>query len=222
MAINTYATLQTAVANWLDRSDLTDRIPEFITLAEARMNRTLRLAIMLNVDQTTLGGATALVAGTRDYALPSGYLQMVDFHLRTSPITTLSYLTPENMNRMWAGSQGGKPLAYTIFSDNASGTPIKSVRLGPSPGSAYDYSIMFYKKIDALSDSNTTEQMLTNNPDVYLYGALLEAEPFLMNDQRVQLWATAFQESLRALQEQDNKDRHSGSAMRVMNTGGYY
>ena len=222
MAINTYATLQTAVANWLDRSDLTDRIPEFIALAEARMNRTLRLAIMLNVDETTLGGATALVAGTRDYALPSGYLQMVDFHLRTSPITTLSYLTPENMNRMWAGSQGGKPLAYTIFSDNASGTPIKSVRLGPSPGSAYDYSIMFYKKIDALSDSNTTEQMLTNNPDVYLYGALLEAEPFLMNDQRVGLWLAAFEKAIADLQEQDNKDRHSGSAMRVMNTGGYY
>ena len=62
MAINTYATLQTAVANWLDRSDLTDRIPEFIALAEARMNRTLRLAIMLNVDETTLGGAAALVS----------------------------------------------------------------------------------------------------------------------------------------------------------------
>ena len=222
MAINTYATLQTAVANWLDRSDLTDRIPEFISLSEARMNRTLRLSMMLNVDETTLGGAATLVAGTRDYDLPSGYLQMVDFHLRTSPITTLSYLTPENMNRMWAGSQGGKPLAYTIFADNSTGTPIKKIRLGPSPGSAYDYSIMFYKKIDALSVSNTTEQMLTDNPDIYLYGALLEAEPFLMNDQRVQLWATAFQESVRALQEQDNKDRHSGSAMRVMNTGGYY
>ena len=222
MAINTYATLQTAVANWLDRSDLTDRIPEFIALAEARMTRTLRLSMMLNVDETTLGGAATLVAGTRDYALPSGYLQMVDFHLRTSPITTLSYLTPENMNRMWAGSQGGKPLAYTIFADNSTGTPIKKVRLGPSPASAYDYSIMFYKKIDALSVANTTEQMLTDNPDIYLYGALLEAEPFLMNDQRVQLWATAFQESVRALQEQDNKDRHSGSVMRVMNTGGYY
>ena len=222
MAINTYATLQTAVANWLDRSDLTDRIPEFISLAEARMNRTLRLSMMLNVDETTLGGAATLIGGTRDYALPSGYLQMVDFHLRTSPITTLSYLTPENMNRMWAGSQGGKPLAYTIFADNSTGTPIKKVRLGPSPASAYDYSIMFYKKIDALSVANTTEQMLTDNPDIYLYGALLEAEPFLMNDQRVQLWATAFQESVRALQEQDNKDLHSGSAMRVMNTGGYY
>ena len=222
MAINTYATLQTAVANWLDRSDLTDRIPEFIALAEARMNRNLRLSLMLNVDQTTLGGATALVAGTRDYDLPSGYLQMLDFHLRTSPITTLSYITTENMNRMWAGSQQGRPKTYTIFSDNASGTPTKKVRLGPAPDTAYDYQIMFYKKIDALSTVNTTEAMLTDNPDVYLYGSLLEAEPFLMNDARVQLWAAAFKEAVDSLQEQDNKDRHSGSAMRVMNTGGYY
>jgi hypothetical protein len=64
--------------------------------------------------------------------------------------------------------------------------------------------------------------MLTNNPDVYLYGALMEAEPFLMNDARVQLWATAYQQAIADLQEQDNKDRHSGSAMRVMNTGGYH
>ena len=222
MAINTYATLQTAVANWLDRSDLTDRIPEFIALAEARMSRTLRLSMMLNVDETTLGGAATLVAGTRDYDLPSGYLQMVDFHLRTSPITPLSYLTPENMNRMWAGRQGGKPLAYTIFADNSTGTPIKKVRLGPSPASAYDYSIMFYKKIDALSVANTTEQMLTENPDVYLYGALMEAEPFVMNDERMGLWAQGFAQAIQALQEQDNKDRHSGSALRVMNMGGYY
>jgi|TARA_R100001086_G_scaffold61598_1_gene28527 hypothetical protein len=228
MAISDYDTLKSAVAGWLDRSDMnpTDgalkgRVEEFIALAEARMNRTLRLSMMLNVDQTTLGGAAALVAGTRDYALPSGYLQMLDFHLRTDPITTLSYLTLENMNRMWAGSQGGRPQAYTIFSDNASGTPVKKVRLGPSPDVAYDYSITFYKKIDALSASNETEQMLTDNPDVYLYGALMEAEPFLMNDARVQLWAAALSQSISALQEQDNKDRHSGSAMRVMNTGGY-
>ena len=81
---------------------------------------------------------------------------------------------------------------------------------------------MFYKKVDSLSVTNTTEQMLTNSPDLYLYGALREAEPFLMNDARVQLWEAGYQQAVSDLQEQDNKDRHSGSAMRVMNTGGYY
>ena len=222
MAIGTYAELQTAVANWLDRGDLTDRIKEFIGLAEARMNRVLRLQLMVSIDTTTLGGAATLVAGTRDYALPSGYLQMVDFALTTDPITPLSYITPENMNRMWAGSQLGIPRAYTIISNNSSGPPVPTVRFGTSPAGAYTYSMMFYKKIEALGTGNTTEAMLTDNPDIYLYGALMEAEPFLMNDQRVQLWATAYKEAVANLQEQDNKDRHSGSAMRVMNTGGYY
>ena len=222
MAIGTYAELQTAVANWLDRGDLTDRITEFIDLTEARMNRVLRLQLMVNVDTTTLGGADKLVAGTRDYALPSGYLQMIDFTLTTDPIRTLSYITPENMNRMWAGSQSGIPQAYTIFSNNSSGTPVPTVKLGPAPAGAYTYSMMFYKKIPALTPANTTEAMLTDNPDIYLYGALLEAAPFLMNDERVALWATAYKEAVANLQEQDNKDRHSGSAMRVMNTGGYY
>ena len=222
MSIGTYAELQTAVSNWLDRGDLTDRITEFIDLTEARMNRVLRLQLMVNVDTTTLGGAAALVAGTRDYALPSGYLQMIDFTLTTDPIRTLSYITPENMNRMWAGSQSGVPQAYTIFSNNSSGTPVPTVKLGPAPDGAYTYSMMFYKKIAALTPANTTEAMLTDNPDIYLYGALMEAEPFLMNDERIQLWAMAYKEAVTNLQEQDNKDRHSGSAMRVMNTGGYY
>ena len=221
MAIGTYAELQTAVANWLDRGDLTERIKEFIGLAEARMNRVLRLQLMVNVDTTTLGGANKLVAGTRDYALPSGYLQMIDFSLTTDPITPLSYITPENMNRMWAGSQLGIPAAYTIYSDNSSGTPTPTVKLGPSPAGAYTYSMMFYKKIESLGTGNTTEAMLTDNPDIYLYGALMEAEPFLMNDQRTQLWATAFFKALEDVNSRDAKDRFSGSELRIVNTTGY-
>ena len=99
MAIGTYAELQTAVANWLDRDDLTDRIPEFIALAEAKMNRNLRISLMENVSTDIL-----LAGGTRDYPLPTGVTGMKEFHLTTSPITPLSYITPEMMNRMWAGS----------------------------------------------------------------------------------------------------------------------
>ena len=63
--------------------------------------------------------------------------------------------------------------------------------------------------------------MLTENPDIYLYGALLEAEPFFMNDARVQLWGTMLQQVAQDLQDRDIFDRHSGSALRVMNTTGY-
>jgi len=212
MAIGTYAELQTAVANWLDRDDLTDRIPEFIALAEAKMNRNLRISLMENVSTDIL-----MANGTRDYSLPTGFTGMKEFHLTTSPITPLSYITPEMMNRMWAGSNTGRPQAFTLFSD--AGT--RKIRVGPSPDSDYTTSMLFLKKIDALSTTNTTEAMLTENPDVYLYGALLEAEPFLMNDSRVQLWANMLEKVAQDLQERDIFDRHSGSELRVMNTGGY-
>ncbi len=208
MAISTYTELKTAVANWLDRDDLTDRIPEFIALAEARMNRVLRLRMM----EAKYTAST--VGAQRNYALPTGYLQMRNFQLNTSPITTLSYVSPEIFDRLWGGSTGGTPQFYTILANE--------IQLGPIPASVQTMEMLFYKKITALSGTNLTEQMLTDNPDIYLYGALLEAEPFIMNDERVSLWALGFEKAVASLQEQDNKDRHSGSALRVMNTGGYY
>ena len=207
MAIGTYAELRTAVANWLDRDDLTDRIPEFISLAEARMNRVLRIRLME-------GKYTAsTVAGQRNFALPTGYIQMRNFQVNTSPITPVQYVTPEIYDRLYGSTQTATPQFYTIVADE--------IQLGPIPDSALTLEMLFYKKISALSDSNTTEAMLTDNPDIYLYGALMEAEPFIMNDERVGLWAQGFQQAVDNLQDQDAKDRHSGSALRVMNTSGY-
>ena len=208
MAIGTYDELKTAVANWLDRNDLTDRIPEFIALAEARMNRVLRLRMM----ESKYTAST--VASQRNYALPTGYIQMRNFQINTSPVTPLQYVSPEIYDRLWGGSTGGTPQFYTIITNE--------IQLGPIPGSVLTLEMLFYKKITALSGTNTTEQMLTDNPDIYLYGSLLEAEPFIMNDERMGLWAKGFEQAVINLQEQDNKDRHSGSALRVMNTSGYY
>ena len=208
MAIGTFAELKVAAANWLDRSDLTDRIPEFISLAEARFNRVLRIR-----DMETVSTAISTSAGTREYSLPTGFVQMKEFHLSTDPITPLSYITPEMMSRMQAGSSKSKPQVFTIIADK--------VRLGPNPDAVYTTSMLYYKAFTALSDSATTNDMLTNNPDVYLYGTLLEAEPFIMNDERVPLWLAAFEKAVSDIQNQDNKDRHSGSQLRVMNTGGY-
>jgi hypothetical protein len=207
MAISNYSELQTAVANWLDRDDLSARIPEFISLAEARFNRLLRLRSMES-KQTA-----STVSGQRNYNLPASYIQMRNFQLNTSPITTLSYVTPEIYDRLWGGSSGGIPKFYTIVADEIS--------LGPIPGSVITMEMLFYKRFDNLSASTTTNWLLTYAPDIYLYASMLEAEPFIMNDERVPLWATALERAITDMQEQDNKDRHSGSALRVMNTSGY-
>ena len=207
MAISNYTELQTAVANWLDRDDLTARIPEFIALAEARFNRVLRLRSM----EAKYTANT--VAAQRNLALPAGYIQMRNFQVNTSPLTTLSYVTPEIYDRLWGGSTGGTPKFYTILANEVS--------FGPIPGSVMEVEMLFYKKFDNLSGSVATNWLITNAPDIYLYGSMLEAEPFIMNDERVQLWAQALQQGVSDLQEQDNKDRHSGSALRVMNTSGY-
>jgi len=208
MAINTYATLKTAVANWLDRSDLDDRIPEFIALGEATFNRVLRLRAM----ETTVADATP--SGSKEDALPTGYLQMREIHLTTSPVVSLAYITPEIMYRIRAGSTSGKPNSYTIVGDN--------ILFGPTPDGVYDYSMTYYKSFDALADGTQTNWLVLNAPDLYLYGTLLQAEPFLMNDERVPLWERGVRQVINDLQNQDDKDRHSGSEMRVMNTSGYF
>ena len=207
MAIGTYSELQTAVANWLDRDDLTARIPEFIALAEARFNRILRLRSMeAKYTANTVGGQ-------RNLALPANYIQMRNFQVNTSPLTTLSYVTPEIYDRLWGGSTSGIPKFYTILANEVS--------FGPIPATVMEVEMLFYKKFDNLSVTTTTNTLLTDSPDIYLYGSMLEAEPFIMNDERVPLWATALERAVNDMQEQDNKDRHSGSALRVMNTSGY-
>ena len=208
MAINTYDTLKDSVANWIDRDALTLMIPEFIALAEALFNRALRIRAM----ETTVADTTP--SGSKEDALPSGYLQMREIHLTTSPIVSLAYITPEIMYRIRAGSTSGIPNSYTILGDN--------ILFGPTPDGAYSYSMTYYKAFDALGAQTPTNWLILNAPDLYLYGALLQAEPFLMKDERVPLWERAVRQTISDLQEQDNKDRHSGSEMRVMNTSGYY
>ena len=83
MAISTFQELQDGVSNWLDRSDLSARFPEFITLAEAQMYRMLRIRLME-------GRYTAsTVKGQRNYALPTDYRQMRALRINQDPIRVL-------------------------------------------------------------------------------------------------------------------------------------
>ena len=198
MAITTFSELKTAVANWLDRSDLTDRIPEFIALAEARHRRDFKIRRM----ETRVTANT--IADTEFYTLPDNYVAMRNIQLNTDPKTALEYLTPEQMDRVRGGSTTGKPKAYSIIGN--------TFQLRPIPESVYEIEMLYYKYFTGLSDSNTTNDMLTYHPDAYLYAVLLEAEPYLQNDKRVQLWVGAYELAKKGIIDSNERDRHSGVA----------
>ena len=175
MAITNYSELKTAISSWLDRSDLDSVIPDFIALAEARHRRDFKLRRM----ETRVTANT--IADTEYYTLPDNFIAMRNIQLNTDPKTALEYLTPEQMDRVNAGSSTGKPKAYSIIGNN--------FQLRPIPDSVYEIEMLYFKYFTPLSDSNTTNDMLTYHPDAYLYGALVEAEPYLQNDKRIQVWS---------------------------------
>lgn len=202
MAISNYTELKTAVANWTDRDDLEDRIPEFIALAEARLNRNLRIRSMEVRQKATT------VPEQRTLSLPPRYIQMRNFQVNTGDsVDSIEYITPEIYDLLHGSARQGKPCQYSIVSGE--------IQFGPIPDSEYDVEMLFYQSSPPLSASNPTNWFTTFAPDVLLYGALLEAEPFIMNDQRIQLWKQAFDSAVIDMQNQDNKDRHSGSQLRV-------
>jgi len=207
MALSTFTELKDAIADWLDRSDLTARIPDFIALAEARINRELRIRPM------EVRSTMTTTAGNQYFNLPGGYIQMRNIQLNTNPTTPLEYITPEMLDRLYGSSTTGKPRAYTLIGDE--------IQLAPIPDSAYTLEMAFYEKFTALGDGTSgtvTSNWLTKNaPDILLYGALMEAEPFIKNDERVAVWLNGYGNAIDKLQKADQRDRHSGSAMRVRN-----
>lgn len=202
MAIATYSDLQSSVAAWLKRSDLTAIIPDFITLAEARIARDLRLR--KQVVSTTL----STVANTQGVSLPSDFLEAENLFLSsTSPPGALSVVTPEILDRKFpAAYVTGQPVVYTVVGDQ--------ILLGPTPDAVYPISLTYYQRWAALS-ATPANWLLTNHPNVYLFAALAEASGYLFNDERIPMWEAKYQADVRSLQQADDAALRSGSAMRV-------
>ena len=199
MALNTFDNLKTSIANWADRADLTLIIPDFIHLCEARFNRSLRLRSM---EQKQVADT---VGGQANYALPVNYLQMREFRLNINPTISLTYVSPEIYEAWNLGS--GTPKFYTIIANE--------IRIGPTPAGVYEMEMLFWRKFPNLGPTVPTNWMLENAPDVYLYGSLLELEPFIQNDARIATWGAGYTKAIEDIQFQDDKDRHSGSALTV-------
>jgi len=204
MAITTYAELQTATANWLDRTDLTSRIPEFIELAEANFNRVIRQPDMVAKDDSFS------IAG-RYTTLPTDTLEIIRIVVDLTPVIVLEYLTPEEISqRRIVMSSTGKPYYFTMIGGSSN-----QLEILPSPDSTYTSSIVYYTRIAALTDSATTNWLLDSHPDIYLFGTFVEAEPYLKNDERMPMWTSRLDKALMALRLQGERELHTGSSLRM-------
>lgn len=181
MAITTYALLQTAVANWLDRDDLTDRIPEFIALCEADMNRKLRVDQMLARDTASVNAEYA--------AVPTDFLEVQSLTMTLSGTTVqLDAAPPEVIENYAQQGQTGWPRFYSLVGDE--------FRFYPVPETTYTALLTYFEKIPALTSANTSNWVLASHPDAYLYGTLLQSAPFLRDAEAMSIYSAGYQAAL--------------------------
>lgn len=196
MALATYNDLKASVADWLDRADLTAVIPDFILMAEARFNRTLRHPSM------EVRATATTTAGSEYIALPTGFLGMREIHIQGNPTVILNQMNLGEMHRQFAVSANSKPIAFAVSGGQ--------LALGPIPDGTYTLDMVYYQAVPALA-ANSTNWLLTAYPDVYLYASLLQSEGYLIDDERLPVWSAAFDRSMAEIMA-DVERRQYGAA----------
>jgi len=201
MAFTTYTDLKSTIADYLARDDLTTQIPDFVRLAEQRLQRDLRLRQMLKVATATT------TANDSTISLPADFLAMKDLHLDTTPVRVLQFQNTSNFFRNARTTEKGVPTMYTLLGSE--------FQFAPKPDTVYTLRMVYYYKPDALSDSNASNLFLANCPDLLLYGALAEAEPYLMNDERLATWSALYDRGLASLRASDDDSEYPSSPMSI-------
>ena len=198
MAITTYAELQTAVEGWLHRSDLDAIIPDFIMLGEKRIFREIRAREM----ETAL--SSAITAGV--IALPTDYLDLKFAYVDGSPTQLLTRATPTQIYLSYP-SRTGSGLPTMIAREGS------NFIFGPYPGT-YTIKGIYYAKPTVVATS--ANSLFVANPDLYLFAALLEAEPYIKNDARIQLWQAKYEQIKSQINAYERGEYGSGSGLQVM------
>lgn len=192
MSISTVSDLRNAIAGYLDDDTLSAEVNDFIALAEARHRRDIRLREMLTRESLTVDA--------RNVSLPTGFLEAINIRLLTSPVTVLCELSVHNIT-VEREETTGKPAYFSITSD---------IEFDRTPDESYSGEITFYKALDALDDTTTTNTLLTLYPDAYLFAALAEAFTFQMDDQRAAFWEAKYATTRDAINQQAIKSRRVG------------
>jgi hypothetical protein len=185
-----YASLRSAVTEYLARDQdatLIARIPTFIQLAEAKFNRQL---FVRQMEQR----ATALVNLASNelefISLPADFQSMR--RVRLASVTgkpALEFKSGAQIDeyRFETFNVSGRPRYFTVFGNE--------LELAPTPDAAYTIEMVYRRTIPPLAE-NDPNWLLSQAPDLYLYGALLESAPYIKEDGRIQTWGLGFTSAL--------------------------
>lgn len=194
MSISTYAELVTAIGRNAFRSDLTSDIPNFIQLCESDMQTRLKL-----VDFESEG---TLTVTNGESALPTDFKGMRNVYWDGDTKRPCSYVTPDRFDSFVLTSD--IPNFYTI-----TGTTIKFVTL--LSGTAY---INYKAKFTPISGSNATNAIITNYPDAYLHGSMMQLFVFTRDSANAQVRQTAYEQAIQRIIK-DNNERKYGAVLQV-------
>lgn len=196
----TYTELKAAIAEWAHRANIpAATVDTFIDFAEAEFNNRLRMSEQETVD--------TLTCSSRYTALPSDFLEMRAVEYEGESLHCIQYASPEYMSfwRSYAETTG-QPLAYSIRGTDLEVLPTQT---------GTDMTLHYWAKIDALSDANTTNWLLTAHPNMYLYECLRQLSIYTKDDAGTQRYASQMQGYYDAMQKGDRAKRFSGSALKV-------
>ena len=201
MAITNYTDLQTTIADFLNRDDLTSVIPTFIQLAEAEMNRLVR---HWKMEKRATGQQSA---GDQWMQVPNDWLETIRLHLTGSGTSAVTMTSRAAMADIRAKNEDVSTVAPYLYT-HADG----QFELYPTPSDTTDFELLYYQQIPDLA-TNSTNWLLEDAPDVYLYGALRHSAPYLAEDARSAVWEKYYGEALQMLNNASEQARYSGSGM---------
>lgn len=203
MALNNYANLKTAITNWTHRGDLGDLHDDIILLAEATMYQ--NEDAMLRVREMEVSDSTS--TGSQTLALPTGYVDSRKLTITQSGTEfDCRYRSPESMQKK---TDAGRPEQFTITSQYEFNRPL---------GGTYTINRSYLAKATGLSSSNTTNAILTNYPNIYLFGCKWAAALYAGEDAKAQTDYLNFIKAIRGANKSYKKGQHGPAA--VMATEG--
>lgn len=198
MALDSYTALKASAADWLQRTDLTAAIPDFIAMAEAQIGRRLLKdgpvrRMMVRSDATI---------STEFAAVPSDFVGAKTIYLVEGNYTRqLQFCLPEQINEKKSNTTQltGCPLFFSVVGGE--------FQFFPAPVESYSAELTYWSRITPLSASVSTNWLLAYHPDAYLYGTLLQSAPYLRDDPRIQIWGGALETILSDIVDSDKMER---------------